>query len=69
MTFRERQEALLADLLDERKVAVGSWAFRLDQKIGDMREAIYGSREGDQTGRNPGVQDVPGSDAQALRQE
>lgn len=55
MPFREQQEALLADLLEERRVAVGWWAARLDQKIGDMREAIYGSREGDQERRNPGM--------------
>lgn len=67
MTFRETQEALLADLQEERKTAIGGWAYRLDQKIGDMREAIYGSRSGDTTGRSAGVQDVPGGDAQTLR--
>lgn len=45
MTFHERQLALLADLLEERAAATdGAWRYRLDQKIADMREAIYGNR-------------------------
>lgn len=63
MTFREKQEALLIDLLAERATAEGRWANRLDQKIGDMREAVYGSREGTDAGRVGGVQDVPRCDA------
>lgn len=39
MTFREKQDALLADLIAERATAQGFWAARLDQKITDMHAA------------------------------
>lgn len=44
MTLREKQEAMLADLLEERAKAMvsgpGTWWHRLDEKIQQLQEAI-----------------------------
>jgi len=42
MTFRKRQEALMADLLAERDATTNIWwAERLDQKIAELRAAMH----------------------------
>lgn len=69
MTFRERQEALLADLIAERAQFGERWHSYYDGKIAEMQEAINGSGKTDQSGGSPIVQDVPGSASQALRED
>lgn len=66
MTFRERQEALLADLVAEKAQHGERWTYFYDVKIAEMRAAMgesHGSGTGTEQAGNTIVSDVPGSAA------